>query len=248
MSPPPGSSRFLPTLAAGVLLGLTACAGSPDPAADRGRSPSTAEPAEPTPGSAPAPPQATRSARTLRPPSAAEQAALDERLRQAAWANEMQRAEQLIARGADVNATDDTEQSAYLIATSEGYLDLLRLTLANGADIDAKDRFDGTGLIRAAERGHHPVVELLLEEGIERDHVNRLGYQAIHEAVWLGEDTARYAQTIRSLAEGGAQLDRPSVREGLTPLQMAEQRGYERLEGVLRDALARSARTGPDAG
>ena len=33
--------------------------------------------------------------------------------------------------GADVNAQDDTQQSAYLIATSEGFLDLLELTLAS---------------------------------------------------------------------------------------------------------------------
>jgi len=34
----------------------------------------------------------------------------------------------LIASGADVNAKDDTEQSAYLIATSEGYRALLEPT------------------------------------------------------------------------------------------------------------------------
>ena len=33
-------------------------------------------------------------------------------------------------------------QSAYLIATSEGYLDLLRLTLANGAEVNDKDSLE----------------------------------------------------------------------------------------------------------
>ena len=54
---------------------------------------------------------------------------LQDQLIKAAWANDVRRARRLIEAGADVNAKDDTEQSAYLVATSEGYLDLLDLTL-----------------------------------------------------------------------------------------------------------------------
>ena len=119
-------------------------------------------------------------------PSASDQVALDAALRDAAWANDVPTARRLVAQGADVDAKDETQQSAYLIATSEGYLDLLELTLASGADVDAKDSWNGTGLIRAAERGHHLVVGRLLRAGIDKDHVNRIGYQAVHEAVWFG--------------------------------------------------------------
>ena len=169
---------------------------------------------------------------TTKPP-ADQQARLDERLRDAAWKDDVPRAKRLVRRGADVNAKDETVQSAYLIATSEGHLDLLRLTLHNGAKIDDKDSWNGTGLIRAAERGHYGVVGQLLRAGIVRDHVNRIGYQAIHEAVWLGEDTDGYATTLRVLAAGRVQLGRPSRDEMLTPLQMAQRRGYEGLEEVL---------------
>lgn len=188
----------------------------------------------------------------------ATQARLDARLREAAWRNDVATARRLIDRGADVNAKDETQQSAFLIATSEGYLELLRLTLDNGARVDDKDSWNGTGLIRAAERGHALVVGELLQAGIDRDHVNRIGYQAVHEAVWLGEDDADYATTVRVLAAGGVQLDRPSVQEGLTPLQMAGERGFDGLERVLTRmtterpadadaALLEAARTGdPD--
>ena len=118
-------------------------------------------------------------------PSASDQVALDEALRDAAWANDVPTARRLVEQGADVDAKDETQQSAYLIATSEGYLDLLELALASGADVDAKDSWNGTGLIRAAERGHHLVVGRLLRAGIDKDHVNRIGYQAVHEAVWF---------------------------------------------------------------
>ncbi|HET9995933.1 MAG TPA: ankyrin repeat domain-containing protein, partial [Nocardioides sp.] len=49
-------------------------------------------------------------------PDPAEQARLDARLIAAAWANDVELASRLIERGADVNAQDDTQQSAFLIA------------------------------------------------------------------------------------------------------------------------------------
>lgn len=176
-----------------------------------------------------------------------EQAALDQELRDAAWANDVKAARRLIRDGADVNAKDSTEQSAYLVATSEGHLELLRLTLRNGARVDDKDSWNGTGLIRAAERGHGLVVGELLRAGIQRDHVNRIGYQAIHEAVWLGEDTASYATTVRVLAAGGVELDKVSPSAGLTPLQMARERGYDGLERILTSVTTSPAPADPDA-
>ena len=179
-------------------------------------------------------------------PTPAEQAALDAALRDAAWADDVGRARTLVAQGADVNAKDETVQSAYLIATSEGHLELLRLTLAHGADVDDKDSWNGTGLIRAAERGHALVVGELLRAGIDRDHVNRIGYQAIHEAVWLGRDTTAYVDTLRVLVAGGVALTRPSGTERLMPLQMAHERSYPRLEGVLVKATTAKPLADPD--
>ena len=90
-------------------------------------------------------------------------ATLDRRLIEAAYDNDVGRAA-ADRRGADVNAKDVTQQSAYLIATSEVGDDprLLELTLANGARVDDKDSYNGTGLIRAAERGYRRIVRRLL--------------------------------------------------------------------------------------
>ena len=96
----------------------------------------------------------------------------------AAYGNHLRVAALLVQAGADVDLDDDTQQSAYLISTSEVGDDprLLELTLNAGADVEARDSFDGTGLIRAAERGNARIVERLLRAGVDRDHVNRLGY------------------------------------------------------------------------
>lgn len=118
--------------------------------------------------------------------------------------------------------------------------------LRSGARVDDKDSWNGTGLIRAAERGHWLVVGELLQAGIDRDHVNRIGYQAVHEAVWLGADTPAYAATLRVLAAGGVRLSDISPSAGLTPLEMARERGFGRLEAVLETVAGAARPTRPD--
>lgn len=162
--------------------------------------------------------------------------ALDRQLIAAAWKNDLEAARRLIARGADVNAVDGTVQSAYLIAASEGYLDLLELTLAHGADLRSLDSYRGTALIRAAERGHAAVVARLIRAGIVIDHVNRLGWTALHEAVLLGDGSPRYVETVRLLLAAGADRHKPAERDGTTPVQGARTRGFTALSKVLETA------------
>ena len=162
------------------------------------------------------------------------QSELDTRLIKAAWDNDVPRARRLIEQGADVNAKDDTEQSAYLIATSEGYANLLDLTLRHGADAGSLDSFDGTGLIRAAERGHADVVGRLIQAGIEVDHVNNLGWTALHEAIILGDGGQRYVDTVRTLVAGGADVRLPSSRDGVSPVDHAASKDYAQIAQTLR--------------
>ena len=166
--------------------------------------------------------------------------ALDRQLLAAAYANDVSAARKLVADGADVNAKDDSEQSAYLIATSEIGDDprLLELTLDAGADVDAKDSFNGTGLIRAAERGYARIVRRLLTTDIDLVHVNRLGWTALLEAIVLGEGGRTHTDTVRLLVDAGADVNLPD-REGTTPLAHARRRDMTAIERILRRAGAR---------
>ena len=159
----------------------------------------------------------------------------------AAYGNHLGTARALIGAGADVNTPDETQQSAYLIATSEVGDDprLLELTLTAGADVQAKDSYNGTGLIRAAERGHPRIVARLLEADIQVDHVNRLGWTALLEAVILGQGGVEHVETVRALIGAGADLDLPD-RDGVTAFEHAERRGHEQIAGLLRAAGARA--------
>ncbi len=211
---------------------MTACGQEAPPERAAGNPPSTSA----TPPVAPTPtPSATTP--TPQPRSVEEQRALDTALIEAAWADDVVRARELIDAGADVNFQDDTRQSAYLVATSEGHLELLELTLANGADLGALDRFDGTGLIRAAERGHAAVVGRLLQAGIAVDHVNRPGFTALHEAIIYGDGSQRYIDTVRLLVARGSDVVLAPARDGIPPIEHARSRGQDAVVATLQTAL-----------
>jgi ankyrin repeat protein len=110
--------------------------------------------------------------------------------------------------------------------------------LRHGADVRSLDSFEGTGLIRAAERGHALVVGRLLATPMEVDHVNNLGWVALHEAIVLGDGSERYVDTVRALVAGGADLRIPSRRDGVRPLEHAERSGQATVAATLRRALA----------
>ena len=156
----------------------------------------------------------------------------------AAYRNHLSAARLLVEAGADVNVQDSTRQSAFLIATSDGYLDLLHLTLAAGADVHRTDSYNGTGLIRAADRGHVEVIQALLETNVPLDHVNRLGWTALLEAIILGDGGARHTEVARLLIGAGADVNLAD-RDGVTPLAHARRRGFGEIAGLLEGAGAR---------
>jgi ankyrin repeat protein len=185
-----------------VILTAAGCSGG-DPA-----TPDTAPATTPAASTGPPQPPQPTPRPTKKTPApkldAKQQARLNQQLIAAAWDNDVRRAESLIIRGADVNAKDNTVQSAYLISTSEGYLELLNVTLKHGAHVDSKDSFNGTGLIRAADRGDADIAGRLVQAGVEIDHINNLGWTALHEAIILGDGSDRYVNTVWVLVAAGA--------------------------------------------
>ncbi|TQL70543.1 hypothetical protein FB381_4481 [Nocardioides albertanoniae] len=228
---PAGFGTVATVTASAVLAVLMAgCAAAPEDGAEPSASPSASSAdAKPVEGT------------TKNSPDPEEQKRMNEQLIKAAWDNDVARARELIQAGADVNHTDDTEQSAYLIAASEGYVDLLDLTLRNGAEVNAKDSYDGTALIRAAERGHADIVGRLVQAGIDLDHVNNLGWTALHEAIVLGDDGPDAADTVRVLVAAGVDISIEAGRDGKTALQHAEERGFDAIVSTLRTASSEVA-------
>ena len=157
----------------------------------------------------------------------------------AAYGNHVAVARALVRAGAEPDEKDRTVQSAYLISTSEVGDDpaLLEVLLDGGADVASRDSFNGTGLIRAADRGFPRIIERLLATDIEVDHVNRLGWTALHEAIVLGDGGPQYVEVVQLLVDAGADVD--IAGNGKSPLTHATDRGYTEIAEVLRAAGAR---------
>ena len=111
----------------------------------------------------------------------------------------------------------------------------LAMQLGNRADL-VTSVYDGTALIAAAHLGHAEVVRRLIGGGAPLDHVNNLGWTALIEAVILGDGGAAHVETVRALVEAGADATL-SDRDGVTPLQHAELRGYDEIVSLLTPSV-----------
>jgi len=139
----------------------------------------------------------------------------------------------LVAKGANVNLQDKIQDSPFLYAGANGQTSLVNLFLDHGARFDVFNRYNGTALIPACERGHVETVKVLANtKGFPIDHVNRLGWTALMEAVVLGDGSQKYQQIIQLLKDAGANLSIPDF-EGISPLQHAKNRDFKEIVAIL---------------
>lgn len=139
----------------------------------------------------------------------------------------------LVASGADVNQQDEIKDSPFLYAGASGSAELVQLYLEHGARFDLFNRYNGTALIPACERGHTDVVKLLAHTpGFPINHINRLGWTALLEAIILGDGSAVYVDIVRILIDAGCDIDIPD-HDGITPLQHARSKGYKEIVALL---------------
>ncbi|GLW53086.1 ankyrin repeat domain-containing protein [Kitasatospora phosalacinea] len=160
----------------------------------------------------------------------------------AALADHVPVAELLVAAGADPDAQDEREDSPWLVTGVTGSVPMMRALLPARPDFGLTNRFGGVSLIPAAERGHVAYVRAVLAEtDIDVDHVNRLGWTALLEAVILGDGGRAHAEVVRLLLAAGAS-PRLADADGVTARQHAERRGFATLAELLRTAETRSDR------
>ena len=140
----------------------------------------------------------------------------------------------LVREGADPDAQDDRDDSAWLVTGVTGSAAMARVLIPAGPDYTVTNRYGGTSLIPAGERGHVGYVrEVLRSTDIKVDHVNRLGWTALLEAVILGDGGADHQKVVALLLEAGADPELAD-KDGVTPLQHAERRGYGEIAKLLR--------------
>lgn len=147
---------------------------------------------------------------------------------------QIEMAKLLVSYKADVNLQDDQLDSAFLYAGASGQTELVKLFLENGARFDLFNRYNGTALIPACERGYVETVKVLVKtKDFPVNHVNRLGWTALMEAVILGNGSKKYQEIVQILKDNGADLSIPD-HSGKTPLQHAESMGFEEIARILK--------------
>lgn len=139
----------------------------------------------------------------------------------------------LLKYKADVNQQADNLDSPFLYAGATGQTEMVKLFLANGARFDLFNRYNGSALIPACERGHVETVRLLANtKGYPINHINKLGWTALMEAIVLGDGTKKYQEIVQILKDAGSKMDIPD-KDGITPLQHAKNRGFIEIVKII---------------
>lgn len=147
--------------------------------------------------------------------------------------NNIEMAKLLVSHGADVNQQDNQKDSPFLYAGASGYTVLVKLFLDNGARFDIFNRYHGSALIPACERAHLETVQLLANtKGFPIDHINRLGWTALIEAVVLGDGSEKYVKVVQMLVSAGCNIN-ISDKNGVTALQHAKANRYHAIVTAL---------------
>jgi ankyrin repeat protein len=151
----------------------------------------------------------------------------------AAHARQREAMQTLVRLGADPRALDAQRYDTVTIAAVADDVATMRVALAIGGDPKAiTSPYDGTALIAAAHLGHDEIVKVLIDAGAPLDHVNNLAWTALIEAVILGDGGPRHQRTASHLVVAGARRDLGD-RNGVTPIEMARQRGYDAMVRIL---------------
>lgn len=148
-------------------------------------------------------------------------------------------ARELIGAGASVNAQDKILNSPFLYAGAEGMTDIVRMCMKAGADYTVYNRYGGSALIPACERGHVETVKAILEDKkFPINHINRLGWTALLEAVILGNGGKAHIEIVQLLIDRGADLN-IADKDGVTTLQHARQKRQTEIVRLLEQAGAK---------
>lgn len=137
---------------------------------------------------------------------------------------------ELLLRGFDPNAHDESGQSALTLAANEGSTRVIETLLQHPQlDLNAPNHVGETGLMLAALRGRLELARRLIERGAA---ISQPGWNALHYAA-----TGPEAQIVRLLLDKGAPVDARSPN-GSTALMMAARYGTEQSVALLLEHKA----------
>jgi ankyrin repeat protein len=149
--------------------------------------------------------------------------------------------EALLKQGVEPNQFDAFGYTPLTVASLDKHLQCMKSLLAHGANVNLASAGGWSPLIGAAMSGAKPeVLDVLLDKGADINARNQWGCTALYYAAGYG-----VVKTVDHLLKRGAAVP-GTTGECLTPLRLAELRGYpaviERLKQAEKAGAAEPAK------
>ncbi|GEM_PF-3109043 len=129
------------------------------------------------------------------------------------YLNNIEMADHLIRKGADVNAKDTMNSTPVIIASSLGHHELVKLFITRGARLGEKDKEGSTALHWASSGGYERIVDLLISRGADVNAKDNESFTPLHAAAAYDR-----RHVIKLLVAHGAAIDAQD-NKGITPLK-----------------------------
>jgi quinoprotein dehydrogenase-associated probable ABC transporter substrate-binding protein len=133
----------------------------------------------------------------------------------AVLANDVDRANYLVGKGAQINKPDKQGNLALGVASRFGCVEMMQLLIDNGAKVDAPDRDGWTALMRAIAANQVKSIKFLLDHGADREGLVLGGYTPLSIALEEQDFDA-----AKALIEAGVEVKKPISKYKLTPLMI----------------------------
>jgi ankyrin repeat protein len=152
----------------------------------------------------------------------------DQFIQSATWGN-LERMKYLHRRGANINFTNFSGETALIMAVRKQKYDMAKYLLENGADVNAKDRLGNTSLLIAIMyRSSDTMTKMIIDNKADLNVTGGSGNTALLEAIYRNRKMARY------LIKKGADVNLMNT-QNVTPLIMALKENDTGLAKMLLD-------------
>jgi len=157
---------------------------------------------------------------------------INSKLLKAAKASNTTKVEQLLRKGADVNAKQKDGTTALMLTAARGHTETVKVLIDAGTDVNAVSENGNTGLMFAAFNGHTETVKALIDAGAAVNATSETGLTALILAAQNG-----HTEIVEILIDADADVNAKYENDG-TALMDAASGGHTEMVKALMDAGA----------